>query len=129
MDDTGYHKMQENTTSQIDTSKKVCYDCKKPAIIIINKYYYCAPCGLDRQKEEDYMDWLKTIGTRKDRTPEERLYIAKDTNTDGRFIWYVCRHWWLNDFTARKKHDAQLQRIGLRQKSVNGFCDMAGTTL
>ena len=23
------------------------------------------------------MDWLKPIGTRKDKTPEERLYIAK----------------------------------------------------
>jgi hypothetical protein len=29
------------------------------------------------KREEDYMDWLKPVGTRKDKTPEERLYIAK----------------------------------------------------
>lgn len=50
MDNGVYHIMNEKTTSQIDTSKKVCYYCKQPAIIIINKYYYCAPCGLDRQR-------------------------------------------------------------------------------
>jgi len=49
VDNGVYHIMSEKTTSQIDTSKKVCYDCNKPAIIIINRYYYCATCGLHRQ--------------------------------------------------------------------------------
>ena len=43
-----YHKMTEKTTSHIDTRTKVCYTCSRKAIIVIDKTYYCANCGLQK---------------------------------------------------------------------------------
>ena len=45
-DRTLYHIMTEKPSRQIDTPTKLCYDCDSKAIIIINKKYYCADCGL-----------------------------------------------------------------------------------
>ena len=38
--------MAEKPSRQIDTPIKLCYNCDSKAIIIINKKYYCADCGL-----------------------------------------------------------------------------------
>ncbi len=40
--------MTEKTTSHIDTRTKVCYTCSRKAIIVIDKTYYCANCGLQK---------------------------------------------------------------------------------
>tara|TARA_B100000214_G_C23415034_1_gene377826 strand:- start:2 stop:175 length:174 start_codon:yes stop_codon:yes gene_type:complete len=38
----------EKYSIQIDTSIKICYDCKSKAVIVIEKKYYCATCGLHK---------------------------------------------------------------------------------
>ena len=61
---TPYHKMTEKPSRHIDTSIKLCYYCDSKAIIIINKKYYCADCGLRKTTtKEEYED----IRTRKER--------------------------------------------------------------
>ena len=56
--------MTEKTIRQIDTPTKLCYDCDSKAIIIINKKYYCADCGLRKTTtKEEYED----IRTREER--------------------------------------------------------------
>ena len=38
--------MTDKPSRQIDTPIKLCYSCDSKAIIIIQKKYYCADCGL-----------------------------------------------------------------------------------
>ena len=56
MDNTGYHKMEQKTTSHIDASKKVCVKCKADAVVIEDKTYYCAECMLIKQEYYYGMD-------------------------------------------------------------------------
>ena len=56
--------MTEKPSRHIDTPIKLCYDCDSKAIIIINKKYYCADCGLRKTTtKEEYED----IRTREER--------------------------------------------------------------
>ena len=43
--------MTEKTTSHIDTSVKVCYDCSSTKVVfIVDKKYYCPTCALNNQR-------------------------------------------------------------------------------
>ena len=46
-----YHKMIKKTTSHIDTSIKVCYDCSSTKVVfIVDKKYNCTICALNNQQ-------------------------------------------------------------------------------
>ena len=46
-----YHIFMKKSITQIDTSVKLCYICNKKAVVIIYNTYYCADCGLLKQKK------------------------------------------------------------------------------
>mgnify|MGYP001197602366 FL=1 len=73
------------------------------------------------------MDWLKPVGTRKDKTPEERLYIAKiQTMMEDSFGLFAGIG---GSMTLQQERNMmQTAKDWFETKECEWFCDMAGTT-
>ena len=68
---------------------------------------------------EDYMDWLKTNDRNREKSPEERLYIAKIgmfTGISGTMT------------VQQEKNMEQQAKDWFDTKECEWFCEMAGTT-
>jgi len=52
-------------TSQIDADK-ICYICSKKSVIVINKIYYCAECGLLKQMKGNKNEYISFTRRTKD---------------------------------------------------------------
>ena len=47
-DRLSYHRLNQKSMRQVDESVKLCYQCDSKAVIVVNKKYYCATCGINK---------------------------------------------------------------------------------
>jgi hypothetical protein len=85
------------------------------------------PVDCTGKGEEDYMDWLKTNDKNREKSPEERLYIAKiQTLMEDSFGMFTGISGTMS--VQQEKNMQQQAKDWFETKECAWFCEMAGTT-